>query len=87
MPKRGCLGFSFPVLVGISAVILVLGVISLLSGALGKSFFGDIGLPVWLSVPQPRPELPAAVVFHLLGFPLTFARRLPERRTVAASSP
>ncbi len=45
MPKRGCLGFSFPVLVGISIVILVLGVIGLVSGALGKSFLGDIGLP------------------------------------------
>ncbi len=71
MPKRGCLGFSFPVLVGISVVILALGVISLLSGALGKSFFGDIGLPGWLSLPQPHPELPAEVVFHLLGFPIT----------------
>ena len=71
MPKRGCLGFSFPVLVGISVVILALGVISLLSGALGKSFFGDIGLPGWLSLPQPHPELPAEVVFHLVGFPVT----------------
>ena len=71
MPKRGCLGFSFPVLVGICVVILALGVISLLSGALGKSFFGDIGLPGWLSLPQPHPELPAEVVFHLLGFPVT----------------
>ena len=71
MPKRGCLGFSFPVLVGICVVILALGVISLLSGALGKSFFGDIGLPGWLSLPQPHPELPAEVVFHLLGFPIT----------------
>ena len=71
MPKRGCLGFSLPVLVGISIVILALGVISLLSGALGRSLIGDIGLPGWLSVPQPHPELPAEVVFHLLGFPVT----------------
>ena len=71
MPKRGCLGFSFPVLVGISVLILALGVIGLLSGALGKSLLGDIGLPGWLSVPQPHPELPAEVVFHLLGFPIT----------------
>ena len=71
MPKRGCLGFSLPVLVGISIVILALGVISLLSGALGRSLIGDIGLPGWLSVPQPHPELPAGVVFHLLGFPIT----------------
>ena len=71
MPKRRCLGFSLPVLVGISIVILALGVISLLSGALGRSLIGDIGLPGWLSVPQPHPELPAGVVFHLLGFPIT----------------
>ena len=71
MPKRGCLGFSFPVLVGISVVILALGVISLLSGALGKSFLGDIGLPGWLSVPQPHPTLPAEEVSHLFGFPIT----------------
>jgi F-type H+-transporting ATPase subunit a len=71
VPKRRYLGFSLPVLVGISIVILALGVISLLSGALGQSFFGDIGLPGWLSVPQPTPELPADVVFHLLGFPVT----------------
>lgn len=69
MPKRG--RFSFPVLVGISVLILALGVISLLSGALGKSLLGDIGLPGWLSVPQPQPALPADVVFHLLGFPIT----------------
>ena len=71
MPKRGCLGFSFPVTVGIIIVILALGVISLLTGALGKSFLGDIGLPGWLSVPQPHPELPADAVFHLIGFPIT----------------
>ena len=71
MPKRGCLGFSFPVTVGFIIVILALGAISLLTGALGKSFLGDIGLPVWLSVPQPHPTLPAEVVFHLFGFPIT----------------
>ncbi len=71
MPKRGFLGFSFPVLVGILLVILILFLVSLLSGALGKSFLGDIGLPGWLSIPQPEPKLPAEVVFHLLGFPIT----------------
>ena len=71
MPKRGFLGFSSPVLVGALLIILTLLLVSLISGALGKSFLGDIGLPVWLSTPQPHPELPAAVVFHLLGFPIT----------------
>ncbi len=71
MPKRGCLGCSFPLITGILVVFLALFVISLLSGALGGSFFGDLGLPSWLSVPQPHPELPAEVVFHLFGFPIT----------------
>ena len=71
MPKRGFLGIPFPILVGVLLIILALLLVSLLSGALGKSFFGDIGLPAWLSVPQPHPELPASVVFHLLGFPIT----------------
>jgi F-type H+-transporting ATPase subunit a len=31
---------------------------------------GDLGLS-WLSVPQPEPKLPAEVVFHLFGFPIT----------------
>jgi len=71
VPKRSYFGLSAPVLVGVIVIILALGIISILSGALGKSFFGDIGLPTWLSVPQPHPELPASVVFHLLGFPIT----------------
>ena len=71
MPKRGCLGCSFPVLIGIFVVFLVLTVISLLSGALGSSFFGDLGLPSWLTVPKPHLQLPAEVVFHLFGFPIT----------------
>jgi F-type H+-transporting ATPase subunit a len=32
---------------------------------------GDLGLPSWLTVPRPDPKLPAEVVFHLFGFPIT----------------
>jgi len=71
VPKRGCLGFSVPVVVGVLLVFLVLFLVSLISGALGNSLFGDLGLPSWLSVPQPALKLPAEVVFHLLGFPIT----------------
>ena len=65
MPRRGCLGCSFPVLVGIFVIFLTLTVFSLISGALGSSLFGDLGLPSWLSVPRPDPRLPAEEVFHL----------------------
>ena len=70
MSKKGCLGCSFPLLVGIAIVFLVLFVIGFASGPLGKNMLGDLGLPSWISVPQPHPELPAEVVFHLFGFPI-----------------
>ena len=71
MPKRGCLGCSFPVLVGVLVIFLALTVVSLISGALGSSLFGDLGLPGWLTVDRPHPELPAEGVFHLFGFSIT----------------
>ena len=71
MPKGKILGLSFPMVIGLMIVLLVLLVIGFASGPLGKSILGDVGLPSWLSVSQPHPELPAEVVFHLFGFPIT----------------
>ena len=71
MPKRGCLGCSFPMLIGLMVVFLVLLIVGFAIGPLGQSLFGDIGLPDWLSVPRPEPELPADTIFHLFGFPVT----------------
>ena len=71
MPKKGCLGCSFPIVVGAMVIFLALFVISFISGALGSSLFGNLGLPDWLSVPSPAPKLPAEVVFHIFGFPIT----------------
>ena len=68
MPKRGYPVWLLPVVAG---VLLILFVISFISGPLGASLFGDVGLPDWLSVPRPDPSLPAEVVFHLFGFPIT----------------
>jgi len=70
MPKRKIMGISFPLLIGLVVVLLVLLAVGFASGPLGKSILGDVGLPSWLSVPQPHPELPAEVVFHLFGFPI-----------------
>jgi len=67
VPKRG---WSFPILVGIF-LLLILFVVGFIGGALGTSLFGDSRLPGWLSVPRPDPKLPAEVVFHLFGFPVT----------------
>jgi len=69
--KKGCLGCSFPLIIGLTVVFLALLVIGIAAGPLGKSIFGDLGLPAWLSVPQPELKLPAETVFHLFGFPIT----------------
>ncbi len=71
MPKRGCLGFSLPILVGILLVFFLLFAVGFIIGPLGRSMFGDLGLPGWLSVPQPEPRLPPETIFHLFGFPIT----------------
>jgi F-type H+-transporting ATPase subunit a len=71
VPKRGCLGCSFPLLIGLAVASLALLFIGIAAGPLGKSIFGDLGLPSWLSLPQPELELPAETVFHLFGFPIT----------------
>ena len=70
-PKKGCLGCSFPLVIGILVVCSALFFVGLASGPLGQGLFGDIGLPSWIRVPQPHPELPAEVVFHVGGFPVT----------------
>lgn len=71
MPKRGFLGCSFPVVIGISVVFLILLVVGFIIGPLGNSIFGDLGLPSWLTVARPEPKLPPEEVFHLFGFPIT----------------
>ena len=68
MPKRGYLRWLLPVSV---LVLLVLFIVGFISGPLGKSLFGDLGLPSWLSVPRPAPGLPAEEISHLFGFPIT----------------
>ncbi len=70
MPKRGLLGVSLPILLGVLVVLLVLFVVGIAGGALGRNMFGDLGLS-WLNVPRPEPSLAAEVVFHLFGFPIT----------------
>jgi len=70
VPKRGCLGCSFPLIIGVLLVFLVLFAIGFAAGPLGRSMLG-LELPSWLSTSRPDPKLPAEVVFHLFGFPIT----------------
>ncbi len=71
--KRGCLGCSFPLVIGLLVVFLALIVGGFLIGPLGQSMF-NLELPGWLtalSVERPDPQLPAEAVFHIFGFPIT----------------
>ena len=71
--KRGCLGCSFPLVIGLLVVFLVLIVGGFLIGPLGQSML-HLELPSWLtslSVARPDPQLPAEAVFHVFGFPIT----------------
>ncbi len=70
MTKKRFLGIPLPILIGLIVILLVLTVVGFAIGPMGQALFGDIGLPKWLSVAQPSPELPAEVVFHIFGFPI-----------------
>lgn len=69
--RKGCLGCSFPVIIG----LLALFVVGFLAGNLGKSLFKSFGvsinMPAWLTVPAPEVKLPAEAIFHLGPFPVT----------------
>ena len=69
--KKGCLGCSFPLLIGLAVVFIALLIIGFIAGPVGTSMFGDLGLPDWLTVDRPHPHLPAETVFHIFGFPIT----------------
>jgi len=68
VPRKGCLGCSFPVIILVVVILLALFVIGFLSGPLGKSMFGDLGLP--FGTERPIPSLPAETAFELFGFPI-----------------
>ncbi len=68
--KKGCLGCSLPVAIIIAVVVVGVVVVGMLAGPIGKSF-GITGLPNWLGVHQPHPQLPAEPVFHIFSFPVT----------------
>ena len=73
MPKRGFLGCSFPIIIGVLVLFLALFIISFIGGPIGRSMFGDLGLPSWISVPQPEPKLPAEEIFQVGWFKITYS--------------
>jgi F-type H+-transporting ATPase subunit a len=68
--KKGCLGCSLPVAILVSVGGLVLLVMGLLAGPLGRKF-NVTGLPSWMTLELPEPKLPADVIFHIAGLGVT----------------
>jgi F-type H+-transporting ATPase subunit a len=69
--RKGCLGCSLPLLIVIIVVVLAVGIVSFLSGAVGKAIVGDVGLPEVFTVDSPHVQLPAEEIFHIGGFAVT----------------
>jgi F-type H+-transporting ATPase subunit a len=68
--KKGCLGCSLPIAIGIIVIVLAIVIMGALAGPLGAKF-GVTGLPAWMSLDLPHPKLPADVVFHIGGLGVT----------------
>ncbi len=73
--KKGCLGCSLPVLIIIIVIALAIIVTGFLSGGIGQKLLDKFGLeltlPSWLVPSSPEIHLPAPVLFHVFGLPVT----------------
>jgi F-type H+-transporting ATPase subunit a len=63
--KKKILGLSKPVFISLLLIILALSVASLLAGSIGRAIIGDVGIPDWVIVDQPHPELAPEAIFHI----------------------
>jgi F-type H+-transporting ATPase subunit a len=71
MKKKGCLGCSFPILIGLIVLILALTVIGFISGSIGRSILGNIGISQYFHISNTEVELQPGVIFNLGFFPIT----------------
>jgi len=71
VPKKGCLGCSFPLTIGILVIFLALFIIGLISGALGQAIFGETSIGQTVAIEKPHIQLPAENIFHIGGFAVT----------------
>jgi len=67
VPKKGCLGCSFPVLIGIIIIVIALVVVGLLSGAMGKALVGETGLGELFAIEKPHIQLPSEPLVHVFS--------------------
>ena len=75
MPKKKLLGCSFPVIIAIAVVLLVLMLVTFAGGPIGsqllKTFGVNFQLPDWMAISKPAPELAAEPLFHIGDFAFT----------------
>ncbi len=71
MPKRGCLGCSFPLIIGIGIIVFALTIVGILTGSIGTKLLGRSVGPEWLHVPAPQVELPPEALFSIGAFHVT----------------
>jgi F-type H+-transporting ATPase subunit a len=69
--RKGCLGCSFPLAIGILVVVIALFVIGLISGALGQAVLGESSLSKAIAIETPHIQLPSEAIFHIGSFPIT----------------
>ena len=70
MTKRKILGCSFPVVLVIGIIFLILVIYTLLGGPIGSAFL-HINYPGWLKISPPAPQLPPETIFTIGNFDFT----------------
>jgi len=58
--KKGCLGCSLPLAIGLVTAVVAVSVVGIINGAFGKK-----------TIPPPEVKLPAEAIFHIGVFPVT----------------
>jgi F-type H+-transporting ATPase subunit a len=68
--KRGFLGMSVPLAIGVLLIFILL-LISFIGGPIVGPLLKVSFLPSWLTVQPPTPELPSEAITHVGAFPIT----------------
>jgi F-type H+-transporting ATPase subunit a len=75
MPKKKLLGCSFPVVITIAVVLLILIIITFAGGPIGSKLLELVGvhfqLPGWMAIEKPAPELAPEPILQIGSFNVT----------------
>jgi F-type H+-transporting ATPase subunit a len=68
--NKKILGCSFPLILIICLILLVMTVFGVLSGPIGESLLGEEFGPSWLHIEPPQPDLEPGILFYIGFFPV-----------------